>query len=142
MLKALATSLAVFTTAQAAQLTLSQALKEALAQNPAYQAAQNDVVLAEIGAGANLDQGQWDAAGIGDAMRDTARRVVQRELAPLLERVDGFTYLLCRTSNPESAEFQELPVGGWGEGVPLYLRIADAAAARPEARGCEGLRAL
>ena len=47
MLKALATSLAVFTTAQAAQLTLSQALKEALAQNPAYQAAQNDVVLAE-----------------------------------------------------------------------------------------------
>ncbi|MEY4389340.1 MAG: hypothetical protein RLZZ432_1059 [Chloroflexota bacterium] len=55
-------------------------------------------------------------------------------LAPLLERVDGFTYLLCRTSNPESAEFQELPVEGRAGGVPLYLRVADAAAARPEAR--------
>jgi orotidine 5'-phosphate decarboxylase subfamily 2 len=29
-------------------------------------------------------------------------------LAPLLERDDRFVYLLCRTSNPESAELQEL----------------------------------
>ena len=32
-------------------------------------------------------------------------------LAPLLDRVDRFTYLLCRTSNPESGELQELRVG-------------------------------
>lgn len=31
-------------------------------------------------------------------------------LAPLLDRTDKFTYLLCRTSNPESAELQGLRV--------------------------------
>lgn len=32
-------------------------------------------------------------------------------LAPLLDRKDKFTYLLCRTSNPESGELQSLRVG-------------------------------
>ncbi|NBW31727.1 MAG: orotidine-5'-phosphate decarboxylase [bacterium] len=32
-------------------------------------------------------------------------------LAPILERTDKFTYLLCRTSNPESGELQSLRVG-------------------------------
>ena len=32
-------------------------------------------------------------------------------LAPFLDRTDRFTYLLCRTSNPESAELQSLRVG-------------------------------
>jgi len=32
-------------------------------------------------------------------------------LAPLLDRSDTFTYLLCRTSNPESSELQSLSVG-------------------------------
>ena len=32
-------------------------------------------------------------------------------LTPFLDRTDKFTYLLCRTSNPESAELQSLQVG-------------------------------
>lgn len=57
-------------------------------------------------------------------------------LDPLLERADGFTYLLCRTSNPEASEFQELRVGGTDlvPEEPLYLRVARFAAMRPEAR--------
>ena len=31
-------------------------------------------------------------------------------IAPLLERADRFAYVLCRTSNPEAAEFQNLVV--------------------------------
>ncbi len=56
-------------------------------------------------------------------------------LSPLLERDDRFVYLLCRTSNPESAELQELRLTATG-GAPeeeLYLRVARLAAARPEA---------
>ena len=56
-------------------------------------------------------------------------------LAPLLERDDRFVYLLCRTSNPESAELQELRLTAT-EAAPeeeLYLRVARLAAARPEA---------
>jgi orotidine-5'-phosphate decarboxylase len=41
-------------------------------------------------------------------------------VAPLLERPDRFAYLLCRTSNPGAAVFQDLPVGG----EPLHLRVA------------------
>ena len=57
-------------------------------------------------------------------------------LDPLLERERGFTYLLCRTSNPEASEFQELRVGGTDlvPEEPLYLRVARFAAQRPEAR--------
>lgn len=57
-------------------------------------------------------------------------------LAPLLERDDRFVYLLCRTSNPESAEFQEAIVGpsGSAPAEALYLRVARQAEARPEAR--------
>ena len=56
-------------------------------------------------------------------------------LVPLLERDDRFVYLLCRTSNPESAELQELRLTAT-EAAPeeeLYLRVARLAAARPEA---------
>jgi orotidine-5'-phosphate decarboxylase len=56
-------------------------------------------------------------------------------LAPLFERDDRFVYLLCRTSNPESAELQELRITAT-EDAPeeeLYLRVARLAAARPEA---------
>ena len=57
-------------------------------------------------------------------------------LEPLLEREDRFVYLLCRTSNPEAAELQELRVAASPEAPEeeLYLRIARHAAARPEAR--------
>jgi orotidine-5'-phosphate decarboxylase len=55
-------------------------------------------------------------------------------LAPLLARERGFTYLLCRTSNPESAELQGLRVAGGGfPDEPLYVRVARLAAGRPEA---------
>ena len=57
-------------------------------------------------------------------------------LEPLLARVDRFVYILCRTSNPEAPEFQELQVGpdGPAPAEALYLRVARIASARPEAR--------
>lgn len=55
-------------------------------------------------------------------------------VAPLLERVDRFAYLLCRTSNPGAAELQSLVVAGseGGEAAPaepLYARVARRAVA-------------
>ena len=47
-------------------------------------------------------------------------------LAPFVERADRGVFVLCRTSNPDSAELQSLPVGTNGE--PLYLHVARAAA--------------
>lgn len=57
-------------------------------------------------------------------------------LQPLLDREDRFVYLLCRTSNPESSELQELRVVGDASAPEesLYLRVARLATARPEAR--------
>uniref|UniRef100_UPI0040495D42 orotidine-5'-phosphate decarboxylase n=1 Tax=Candidatus Limnocylindrus sp. TaxID=2802978 RepID=UPI0040495D42 len=57
-------------------------------------------------------------------------------LEPLLTREDRFVYLLCRTSNPEAPELQELQVAADGSAPEeaLYLRVARLAAARPEAR--------
>ena len=56
-------------------------------------------------------------------------------LEPLLTREDRFVYLLCRTSNPEAPELQELRVAADGSAPEeaLYLRVARLAAARPEA---------
>ena len=49
-------------------------------------------------------------------------------VAPLLERLDRFAYLLCRTSNPGAAELQNLVVGedpaGGAPAEPLYARVA------------------
>jgi orotidine-5'-phosphate decarboxylase len=49
-------------------------------------------------------------------------------LEPLFERLDRYAYVLCRTSNPEAAEFQNLTVAGDAvRGTPaeaLYLRVA------------------
>lgn len=57
-------------------------------------------------------------------------------LAPLLDRSDRFTYLLCRTSNPEASEVQSLMVGETSDAPreTLAERIARMAAQRPEAR--------
>ncbi len=47
-------------------------------------------------------------------------------LRPFLERGDRYTYVLCRTSNPGSDEFQALPVGA-ADGQPaeeVHERIA------------------
>jgi orotidine-5'-phosphate decarboxylase len=55
-------------------------------------------------------------------------------IAPLIERLDRFAYILCRTSNPGAAEFQSLVVGAeaGSDGAPaepLYTRVARRAAA-------------
>ena len=55
----------------------------------------------------------------------------EEAIAPLLERTDRFAYVLCRTSNPGAAEFQDLAVGdqGGGPAEPLYLRVASRVSA-------------
>ena len=49
-------------------------------------------------------------------------------VAPLLERADRFAYVLCRTSNPGAAEFQNLTVAAddaiEAPAEPLHLRVA------------------
>jgi orotidine-5'-phosphate decarboxylase len=49
-------------------------------------------------------------------------------IAPLLDRVDRFAYVLCRTSNPGAAELQGLIVeagpGSSDPAEPLYARVA------------------
>jgi len=52
-------------------------------------------------------------------------------IGPLIERLDRFAYVLCRTSNPGAGELQSLVVtadGGAPE-EPLYRRVARRAAA-------------
>lgn len=51
-------------------------------------------------------------------------------VAPLLERLDRFAYLLCRTSNPGAGELQSLVVaaGQDAPAEPLYARVARLAA--------------
>jgi orotidine-5'-phosphate decarboxylase len=49
-------------------------------------------------------------------------------VSPLLERLDRFAYLLCRTSNPGAGELQDLdvpaaPIAG-APAEPLYARVA------------------
>ena len=52
----------------------------------------------------------------------------EEAIAPLLERVDRFAYVLCRTSNPGAAELQGLRVEADRDGgqpaEPLYARVA------------------
>lgn len=45
---------------------------------------------------------------------------------PLLERLDRFAYVLCRTSNPGAGELQDLEVAATADGPaePLYARVA------------------
>jgi orotidine-5'-phosphate decarboxylase len=63
----------------------------------------------------------------------TANPYLGREaILPLLERRDRFVYVLCRTSNPGAAEFQNLAVG---DGAPLYVHVATRVAAWAEANG-------
>ncbi len=47
-------------------------------------------------------------------------------LSPFLDRADRLAFVLCRTSNPGAADFQDLPVGGGG--APLYIHVAKAVA--------------
>src|SRR5688500_18361397 len=54
-------------------------------------------------------------------------------LAPFLAYPDRAVFVLCKTSNSGSGDLQELPIGGTaaggGEPDPLYLTLADRAAA-------------
>jgi orotidine-5'-phosphate decarboxylase len=56
----------------------------------------------------------------------------ERAIEPLLERIDRYAYVLCRTSNPGAGELQDLVVAADpGEGAPaepLHLRVARRAA--------------
>jgi orotidine-5'-phosphate decarboxylase len=56
----------------------------------------------------------------------------ERAIAPLLERLDRFAYVLCRTSNPGAGELQDLPVeADHATGAPaeaLHARVARRAA--------------
>ena len=56
--------------------------------------------------------------GRGDRSIPTSAATRSRRF---LERSDRFVYVLCRTSNPGAAEFQNLDVDG---GEPLYLHVA------------------
>lgn len=47
-------------------------------------------------------------------------------LAPFLERTDKLSIILCRTSNPDAREFQDLQV----EGRPLWEIVADTVASK------------
>jgi orotidine-5'-phosphate decarboxylase len=53
-------------------------------------------------------------------------------IAPLLERLDRYAYVLCRTSNPEAAELQNLTVAPDptidAPAEPLHVRVARRAA--------------
>jgi orotidine-5'-phosphate decarboxylase len=52
-------------------------------------------------------------------------------IAPLLERVDRFAYVLCRTSNPGAGELQDLVIEPGADGAPrerLFERVARRAA--------------
>ena len=55
-----------------------------------------------------------------------------KAIEPLLERTDRYAYVLCRTSNPEAAEFQNLVVAADPSiGAPaeaLHMRVARRAA--------------
>ncbi len=46
-------------------------------------------------------------------------------ILPFLQAPERGAFLLCKTSNPGSADLQDLPVGPQGE--PLYLRVAQLA---------------
>ena len=58
-----------------------------------------------------------DAVTVSPYLGETA-------IAPLLERVERFAYVLCRTSNPGAGELQDLAV----EGEPLWAHVARVAA--------------
>jgi orotidine-5'-phosphate decarboxylase len=65
-----------------------------------------------------------DAATVNPYMGEDSVR-------PFLARPDRAAILLCRTSNPGAADFQDLLI----DGVPLYRRVAERAAAHWNERG-------
>lgn len=83
-------------------------------------AKRNDVGnTAEAYAREAFDRYEADAVTVNPYMGEDSVR-------PFLARPDRGAILLCRTSNPGARDFQDLLVGG----VPLYMRVAERAAAR------------
>jgi orotidine-5'-phosphate decarboxylase len=74
------------------------------------------------------------AAALFDALGADAVTVSpylgEAAIAPLLERLDRFAYVLCRTSNPGAGELQDLVVAedGGVPAEPLWARVARRAA--------------
>ncbi|HET6587345.1 MAG TPA: orotidine-5'-phosphate decarboxylase [Oleiagrimonas sp.] len=56
----------------------------------------------------------------------------QDSIQPFLDRADKGVILLCRTSNPGGADFQNLDCGG----EPLYLKVAETIAKRWNTGNC------
>lgn len=69
----------------------------------------------------------WQAVALFDALGADAVTVSpylgEAAIAPLLERIDRFAYVLCRTSNPGAATLQHLKA----ESQPLYFHVAKMA---------------
>lgn len=52
----------------------------------------------------------------------------EEALKPFLEHKEKGCFILCRTSNPGAAEFQDLLVEYQGKSVPLYMAVAEQVA--------------
>jgi len=90
-----------------------------------------DVKRADIGStAARQAKALFDALGV-DAVT-VSPYLGAEAIGPLLERVDRFAYVLCRTSNPGAGELQDLLVAADGAAglpaEPLHLRVARRAA--------------
>lgn len=80
-------------------------------------------------ASAAFDQFGADAATINPYLGEDSA-------APFLERPERGAFVLCRTSNPGSGDFQSLPVAGGGRGEEaLFERVARRAALWSEQYG-------
>jgi len=90
-----------------------------------------DVKRADIGStAARQASALFDALGV-DAVT-VSPYLGAEAILPLLERVDRFAYVLCRTSNPGAGELQDLVVAADDAAglpaEPLHLRVARRAA--------------
>ncbi len=114
------------------------------ALGPQGWAALADVIAAAKATGALviLDAKRGDIASTARAYARSAFEVLKADaitlspylgrdsLNPFLERPEKGTFLLCKTSNPGSADLQNLTVdGGAAAARPLYLRVAELAQA-------------
>lgn len=94
------------------------------------------VVIADAKRGDIGSTAAKQAAALFDALGADAVTVNpylgEEAIAPLLERVDRFAYVLCRTSNPGAAELQGLEVAAdrsaGHPAEPLWARVARRAA--------------
>ncbi|MFH1560327.1 MAG: orotidine-5'-phosphate decarboxylase [Chloroflexota bacterium] len=72
---------------------------------------------AQVSARAMFQQWGFDAVTVNPYLGRDA-------LEPFLEYADRGIFVLCHTSNPGAADFQELPLGRWDDQRPLYEQVA------------------